>query len=169
MTLTISEAGTIDESWGQRLPPNQDKAEVRFYAVVLTGFFIADLLEPIIYGAGVSASMLFRVIALTHFPMLVLALFGLLAALVMPHFVSLLFMPRFLACRAPRKMACAAACCTALLWAWLGTLAQPLDAGALPYLYWFKAAGTALLAGVFALSLNTQLLRKVVDEARQAG
>lgn len=147
---------------------DQDRVEVRLLSLVLTGSFLNDLVEPIFYIATVHDSMIYRVACLTHTPWAVVAIFAAAALVALPHFVALLCMPRFLACRAPRKMACAAACAASLLWAYLGTLALPLDAGALPFLYWRACLGALVIAAVYGFSLNSQQLR-ILNEARQAG
>lgn len=155
--------------WPPSLPHDQDRAEVRILAAVLTFFFVCHLVEPGVYAAGVQTSIFYKVVALTRHPELMLVLLFGCAALVVPHLISLLFLPRMLDCRLPRQMACAGACGAAMLWAYLGTLAVPLDADVLPFLYWLRGFVDLGVGFVFAFSLNSQQLREFIHEARAAG
>lgn len=148
--------------WPQLLPLNQDRTEVRILSAVLTGFFICHLMEPALYAATVDESILARVVDLSGYPPAVLFVFFACAAAVVPHFVSLLCMPRFLNCRLPRVLACYGALVAALLWFYLANLALPLDAGPLSYIYAGRALMNLFVGAVFGFSLNSQQLRELL-------
>lgn len=147
------------------LPIDQDRAEVRLRTAVLVLLFSAHMLEPAIYALSVGDSMLFKVVRMSWSPALTLSAFFSSAAMMAPLLFSLMFLPRLLHCRAPRQLACAGAAMAAVLWGYCGTLALPMDSGALPRIYWFRSAADLLVAGVFALSLNNQLIRSLLDES----
>ena len=151
-----------NSAWPQALPRNQDRAEVRLLAASLTGVFIYFTLEPALYAGSVEESVLARVLALTGHAGWWLAALYLCMAMLVPHFVSLLVMPRFLECRTPRVLATYGAMAGGLLWFVFADLARPLDVGPLPYLFGARAVVNVLVAGIFAFSLNSQQLREML-------
>jgi hypothetical protein len=79
--------------------------------------------------------------------------------LALPHAIALLFFPRTLATRWPRKAATLAAAIVTVTWCYLAILSMPLDAGPLVWLYLRQAVESVGLAFLYAISLNAQLLR----------
>lgn len=169
MNVTFHDAGHRDELVESLAvakiptPIEQDRIEVRVLTLVLTFFFMGHLLQAAIYILAIETSTLHRVAALTHASWLVVALFAAAAAATLPHIVSLLFLPRLLAHRLPRKMACFAAMGTAVLWFYLAALARPLDGGPLTLIYICSGLGALVIAGIFGVSLNAQQLRNLAE------
>jgi hypothetical protein len=170
MNLTIQDAGHRDELVETLAvakipsPIEQDRIEVRILTLVLTAFFMGHLLQAVIYILAIDTSTLHRVAAMTHASWLVMVLFGAAALATLPHIVSLMFLPRLLAHRLPRKMACFAAMGTAVLWFYLAALARPLDAGPLTLIYICSGLGALVVAGIFGVSLNSQQLRNLAEK-----
>ncbi|NDZ11477.1 hypothetical protein C7T35_01470 [Variovorax sp. WS11] len=170
MNATFPEAGHRDELVETLAvakipsPIEQDRIEVRMLTLMLTGFFMGNLLQGTIYILAIETSTLHRVAAMTHASWLVAVLFASAALATLPHVVSLLFLPRLLAHRLPRKMACFAAMGTAVLWFYLSALARPLDAGPLTLLYICSGLGALVIAGIFGMSLNAQQLRNLAEK-----
>ena len=149
-------------SWRLNMVPrNQDRAEVRVMAAVIAGLAIYHMLEPALYAAGVPTSVLAKVTVMSRHPNVMMTLMFGAAALVAPHLISLIFMPRLLNCRTPRLMACYGCLLAALLWFYFANLALPIDAGNLSYLYASRAVLDLFIAGVFAFSLNAQQIREM--------
>ena len=144
-------------------PREQDRLEVRLLTIYVTLAFANDLVGPITYIYQIAPSMLFKVASLSHAAVGIGALFVLALLLVLPHAFALVFLPRSLALRWPRKLACLAAALTALTWFYLAVLAVPLDAGPLSFLYGRQSLESLFLALLFAVSLNAQQLRKLHD------
>ena len=163
MTLTPADI----RRYATSLPVGQDRAEVRLMSLVITGGFLFGLLEPVFYILSVPASTLAHVAALSV-PRLIAGLFLAAAAMTLPHFGSLLFFPRLLEKRGPRKWATWGAMLSAVLWAYLGTLAQPLDLNLLPLLYWLNAVGCVIVGGVYGFSLNSQQIRSLLPDEKSA-
>lgn len=153
--------------WPATLPINQDRSEVRWGSAVLTMFFMAHLIEPVLYAASVQTSVMYTVARLTGYPILVMGIFVFAALMMVPHLFTLFFLPAKLSCKAPRKMAVGGALIASFTWVYLANLARPLDVGALPLIYLYRAAFDAGLGFVFAVSLNNQTVRKAVHDARQ--
>lgn len=107
--------------------------------------------------------MLFRVSSMAHSGNLIGLLFVVALLLTLPHAFSLIFLPRHLGCRWPRKLACAAAGLSAVIWFYLAVLAAPLDVGPLAVLYGGHVIQSVFLALLFAMSLNAQQLRNLYD------
>lgn len=149
--------------WPATLPVDQDRAEVRIYAAVMTGFFLYILLEAAIYAWTVTAAPLFRIVALTHYPRAVLTAFFLCAAAVIPHFASLIAIPSLLDSRIPRLMATAGSAAAGLLWFYFANEARELDYQGIQYLYATRGVFCLAVATVFAFSLNSQQLRARIN------
>jgi hypothetical protein len=139
----------------------QARVEVRVYAMVLTGSFLWDEIEPVFYLLGVRTSAFDRVVALTHLPQVFAVLLVACFMVTLPHFVALVCMPHRLALPLPRLLACVAACLMALMWFYLANIAWPLDLGAVPWLYMRSGAGALGMAALYAVSLNAQQLRNL--------
>ncbi|HET7155703.1 MAG TPA: hypothetical protein VFI87_10100 [Hyphomicrobiaceae bacterium] len=138
----------------------QDRLEVRLLTLYITYEFINGLIGPITFIYGLEPSLLHKVAALSHGSWLVGVMFIAALLLAVPHAVALLFFPKTLAVRWPRKLATAAAAIVALTWAYLSILAIPLDMGM--QLFWVflrQAFESMALAFLYAISLNAQLLR----------
>lgn len=142
-------------------PEQQDHLEVRILTLYVTVSFINDLIGPITYIYQLTPSLLYRVAALSHGAWAVGAMFVLALLLALPHAVALLFFPRTLDTRWPRKLATLSAAIVTLTWAYLAVLSLPLDAGPLFWLYMRQAADSIGLAFIYAISLNAQLLRAI--------
>lgn len=137
----------------------QDHLEVRLLTMYLTLSFINDLVGPITYIYQLSPSLLYKVASLSHGSWAVGAMFCAALVLAVPHAVALIFFPRTLATRWPRKAATLAAVIVTVNWCYLAILSLPLDAGPLVWLYLRQAAESVALAFLYAISLNAQLLR----------
>ncbi|AMM23156.1 hypothetical protein [Variovorax sp. PAMC 28711] len=143
----------------------QNRIEVRLLTIFVTLSFMNDLIGPVMYILQIPASTLFKVAALGHYSWLVGGMFVVSILLTIPHFVSLLVLPRLLSCRTPRLMACGAAVISALTWIYLAVLAQPLDfAGPISVLYGRQSFESLFLALIYAVSLNAQQLREYARE-----
>lgn len=137
----------------------QDHLEVRLLTMYLTLAFINDLVGPITYIYQLSPSMLYKVASLSHGSWAVGAMFCAALALALPHALALVFFPRTLATRWPRKAATLAAAIVTVTWCYLAILSLPMDAGPLFWLYMRQAVESVGLAFLYAISLNAQLLR----------
>jgi hypothetical protein len=142
-------------------PQQQDHLEVRLLAAYVTLEFLNSLIGPIVYILQLSPSLIYQVATRSSHPDVIAGLFIGAALLALPHAVSLVFLPRTLEVRWPRKCATFAACLVTLVWAYLAVLTLPLDVGPLFWLYVREAATNAGLAFIYAVSLNAQLLRKL--------
>ena len=138
----------------------QDHIEVRLLSIFVTLSFVNDLAGPIAYVFQISPSMLFKVATMAHGHHLIGILFTTALVLLLPHALALLFLPEKLAHRLPRKLATLSAVIAAMTWAYLAILAMPLDTGAPLFgLYLRESAVSFGLAFLYAVSLNSQLLR----------
>jgi hypothetical protein len=144
-------------------PSQQDRLEVRLLTIYVTLSFANDLVGPITYIYQVAPSMLFKVASLAHATGVIGLLFIVSLVLMLPHVFSLLFLPRKLGCRWPRKLACLAAAISSLTWFYLAVLASPLDMGPLSLLYGRQGLESLFLSLLFAVSLNAQQLRSLHD------
>lgn len=144
-----------------KLPADQDRAEVRIYAAFLTGIFVLMSLSPGLFILMDRGSDLARTTRITQVPGFAIALsFFVAAFLAIPHLISLVGLPHYLKKRWPRLCAIWGAVIAGFTWLYLGVTAEPLDFGDPPWAYWLKSIGCALIAGVYAYSLNNQLLRE---------
>lgn len=149
-----------------RLVLDQDFTEARLFALTVTGSFFYAMLEPIFYIMTVESSMIHKCALLTGSPLLVSLIFGFTAVSLLPQIVVLLFFPHLRTAKLPRRMAAAAAVIAAVMWGLLGTLARPLDAGMLHWIYWANTLGYMIIGGMYAFSLNTQLLNETKSSTR---
>lgn len=144
-----------------KLPKDQDRAEVRIYAGALTFIFIISCISPGLFILLDPGSDVARTSRITEVPGFAIAIaFIASAILAIPHFATLVGIPDYLRRRAPRLCAIWGACVAGFTWLYLGVTAEPLDFGDPPWAYWAKAIGCALIAGIYAYSLNNQLLRE---------
>lgn len=144
-----------------KLPKDQDRAEVRIYASAMTLFFIFSCLSPAFFIFLVPMSDVAITTRVTELPgHFIGAAFFLSALGAMPHLASLIFIPKYLNRREPRLCAIYSAVIAGLTWLYLGVTVEPLDFGDAPWAYWARAIASALVAGVYAYSLNSQLLRE---------
>lgn len=154
---------SMHDFWPPALPINQDRVEVRIYAGAMTLLFFGWSMEAAVAGALIEQSPLYKIVSLTHYPLLMLSAFFLAALAVIPHLVSLIAIPSILTCRWPRLIAFYGSCFSSVLWFYFANCARPLDYGELPYLYVARALMCMVVASVFAFSLNAQQLRSRID------
>ncbi len=155
---------TVDLERGVRAaevptPQQQDRLEVRLLAAYVTLEFLNSLVGPIVYILQLSPSLIYQVAARSGHTDVIAGLFIAAAVLVLPHAVSLVFIPRTLEVRWPRKFATFAVCMVTLMWAYLAVLTLQLDVGPLFWLYVREVVANGGLAFIYAVSLNAQLLR----------
>lgn len=144
-----------------KMPADQDRAEVRIYAAAMTVFFMFGCLSPAFFIFLVPASDVAITTRVTTIPSVMIAISFLASAIMaLPHLVSLVGLPQHLRRREPRLWAIWGAAIAGLTWLYLGVTVEPLDFGDAPWAYWCKAIGCLLVAGVYAYSLNSQLLRE---------
>lgn len=157
MTLTPQEIRQFAKS----LPQDQDRAEVRFGAAVITGLFLYKFIfEPLFYMVTVPGSIIAAVARMGHSEYWIIGAFSLCAVLMSPHMVALAFAPHSLHKRWPRKLAARGAALAGVVWAMLGANAGPLDvAGPVELFYWINAFICVVVGGVYGFSLNSQQLR----------
>jgi hypothetical protein len=154
--------------WPQSLPRNQDRSEVRIFAILTAAIYAANLMETTILATKVDSSLLHMIASLTAHADCIPVIFAICAIVMIPHFISLVFFPQWLTCAFPRRMACMGACGAALMWFYLSYLSVPLDIGPVSYLYAFRAVVHLAFAGVLAFSLNAQQIRPRFDASRKA-
>ena len=150
-------------SWIERtasLPANQDRAEVRILATLVTAGFLISLAEPLVYLFLVPASLVSKVAALAPSIYCVAAAFLLCFLATVPHLFALMFQPSKLHVAWPRKAAAGGAVGAAIVWLYLATLALPLDVGAVEWAYLTRTVGSLLVGGTYGVSLNAQQLRE---------
>lgn len=146
------------------IPVDKDRSEVRLYATMLTGIVVWSLVKPAFYILTADTPLA-RVAGMIAPPWVIALAFTLAAVALLPHFVSLVFLPKRLGCKLPRKMAAGAMWAAAALWAYIATRAWPLDMGSIPLTYWLSAFGYLLVAGAYGYSLNAQqALEKLANE-----
>ena len=156
---------TLDEAreYARRafsLPRNQDRTEVRIYASMLTIGLALMLCEPILYLLAVPDAPIATVAQLVHpTSWLVVAVYGVALAAVLPHLVILCLMPSRLPLRWPRQWAGWAAYAACCMWIFLAYKAYPLDYGLLWAAYLVRALCSMSLAFAFGFSVNAQDLR----------
>lgn len=147
------------------LPEDQNKAEVRLYAALITVGFALSLIEPIFYLYAVPQAMVFRVASLAPSAWCVAASFGLCLVAMVPHMMSLLFCPETLHKRWPRRFAAYATFGSAVTWLYLANLALPMDAGRLEWAYALRAIGSIVVGVTYGYSLNAQQGRELLNGA----
>lgn len=144
-----------------KLPADQDRAEVRIYAAAMTVFFMFGCLSPAFFIFLVPHSDVAVTTRVTSLPSYMIATSFLISGLMaLPHLVSLIWLPQYLRRREPRLAAIYGAILAGMSWLYLGVTAEPLDFGDAPWAYWAKAIGCALVAMIYAYSLNNQQLRE---------
>lgn len=149
--------------WPKSLPINQDRTEVRMLALLVNFFYYLNVMETTTLAASVESSAIHLVVAMSGNSMGVVVIFLVAAAMMLPHLLSLVFMPRWLSCRSPRQLACAGASFTALTWFYLSYLAWHLPLETVSLLYAFRASVHLAFAAVLAFSLNSQQIRPRFD------
>lgn len=137
----------------------QDRLEVRLLTLYITAVFVNGLIGPITLIFGIEPSLVHRVASLSHGSWLVGAMFVTALVLALPHAAALLFFPKTLAVRWPRKLATLAAVLVTVAWGYMAILALPLDMGPVFWLFLRQAFESVGLAFLYAISLNAQLLR----------
>lgn len=137
----------------------QDHLEVRLLTMYIAYVFINSLIGPITHIYQLPSSELYKVASQSPSSWAVGAMFCVALVLALPHAIALLFFPRTLAARWPRKAATLAAAIVTVTWSYLAILSMPLDAGPLVWLYLRQAVESVGLAFLYAISLNAQLLR----------
>lgn len=144
-----------------KLPADQDRAEVRIYAAFLTAVFVISCLSPAAFILMDPFSDVARTTRVTQVPGFIIAVgFLISGGLGIPHLTTLVGLPHYLKQRWPRLCAIWGACLAGFTWLYLGVTVEPLDFGDPPWAYWAKSIGCALIAGVYAYSLNNQLIRE---------
>jgi hypothetical protein len=138
-----------------------DRAEVRALSFVLVCYFIEQLVEVGTYVAFIEESLTHRVASLSAFGTvpLAVAFFG-AAAMLVPHWVALAWVPDTLGCRWPRVLAARAGIIGAASWGLLAYLSSPLDYDWLTTVYGTRAFVDLWMAVLFGLSLNAQQARE---------
>lgn len=142
------------------LPQNQDKAEVRTLATLVTAGFLGSLIEPLVYLFFVPASLISRVAGMAPSEFLVASAFSVALVCTVPHLLALLFVPKKLAVEWPRKLATFGAFLAAVAWLYLVALAMPMDVGLVEWAYGARVACSLLVGGAYGVSLNAQHLRQ---------
>lgn len=145
------------------LPRNQDKAEVRALAAIVTAGLLVSMAEPLFYLFLVPSSLVSRVAGMAPSVYCVAAAFAVCLLLTLPHLVALLCFPRTLHMAWPRRMAAHGAVGAAVVWLYLASLATPLDLGAVEWAYGLRAMGSLLVGGAYGVSLNAQQLRECIN------
>lgn len=140
-----------------------DRVEVRLLAAYVTGRAINDLWGYIVYVLHIDTSVLHKVASLPPGAKAVGIFFCLAAVLLVPHFVSLVFFPRRLSVRWPRKLALMGAVVACLTWFHLANQARAIDVGGLAWTYFRYAFADLALAAIYGVSLNAQIARALHD------
>lgn len=151
-----------------RLERERDRVEVRVLTLVLTSRFLYDLLEPVLFALSANDGSPFqRVMALSHMPFALSAVFICSLLFALPMWFSLLLAPAHrLARRLPRRLACYAAVAATVTWFYLSTLALSLEFATLPWIYVRNGCWSLVMAALYALSLNAQQVRALHSKAR---
>lgn len=144
-----------------KLPKDQDRAEVRIYAAAVTIIFIMSCLSPALFILLDPASDVAKTTRVTALPGPAIAMAFLAAGfMALPHAATLVGLPHYLQKRWPRLCAIWGAIIAGFTWLYLGVTVEPLDFGDPPWAYWIKSIGCALVAMIYAYSLNNQTLRE---------
>lgn len=152
------------------LPLNQDRAEVRIMAAIITGAFLFGQLAPLLFMFGVPGSMLHLLAGTGPIPRYcTAAAFALLGLLALPHFIAVVFLPHTLDHKLPRRMAAGAAFGAAVLWLYFTQVAWNFGGlGIIPGLYLLNIVGCVVVAGTFGFSVNAQQLRERITNDQAA-
>lgn len=143
------------------IPTDKNRSEVRIYATVITGFMLWSLLQPVFCLFTVADAPLTKIAELIGYPKVIAGLFGLASCAMLPHLVSLLFIPDLLHYKLPRKMAAGAMVGAGILWGLLADRSRAQGFGMIPLTYWVSAAGYMLVGGAFGYSLNAQRAQEI--------
>jgi hypothetical protein len=145
------------------LPVNQDRAEVRLLATLLTAGFALFLFEPIFYLLAVPSAPISRVARLAPSHWYVVAAFAACLLATLPHLFDLCFRSQRLGNPCPRRRAALASIGAAVTWLYLAVLAYPLDMGlVVPLAYGMRASGSLVLGLAYGISINAQQLRSLL-------
>lgn len=156
--MTIFTASEV-RAYARSLPTDQNRAEVRIMAAVITLFFVGGCMQPVFLIMTRAHTPVVTLASLSGAPYLFAFLFLVAAVLTVPHLWALALHPERLGDKRPRKMATAGAALGSLLWLYLANLSVPLDMAS--WVYFAKAFASALLVGgVYAFSLNSQQVRQ---------
>jgi hypothetical protein len=152
------------------LPHDQNRAEVRIMAALITGAFLFGQLVPLLYVLGVPGSVLHQLAGAGYVPpYCVAAAFVLVALAALPHFIAVVFRPDTLEHKLPRRMAALSAFGAATIWLYLAQLALSLGCfGVIPALYVLNIVGCVTVAGLFGFSVNAQQLRERITHDKVA-
>lgn len=144
-----------------KIPKDQDRAEVRIYAAALTFIFIATCFSPALFILLDHGSDIEKQTRVSPVPGAGLALSFLISGLLaIPHAMTLVGLPSYLRKRWPRLCAIWGCVLSGFTWLYLGVTVEPLDFGDPPWAYWAKSIGCLLVAGIYAYSLNNQMIRE---------
>lgn len=133
-------------------PQQQDHLEVRLLAAYVTVEFLKSLIGPITYILQLAPSLIYQAAARSGHPDVIACLFIAAALFALPHAFALIFLPRTLEVRWPRKCAAFSAALVAFVWAYLAVLTLPLEVKPLFWLYVREAATAIGLAFIYSIS-----------------
>lgn len=151
------------------LPMNTDRTEVRIMAAIITGGFMLHAFKSAYYILAVSVGPLARVLRDSPIPSgCIAALFILAGLATLPHLVSLVALPRTLACKLPRKAASIAALGGAVLWVYLANRAMPMRLGGVWAIYLVNMAACTFVAMTYGFSVNAQQLRERLSDGKES-
>jgi hypothetical protein len=142
-------------------PQQQDHLEVRLLAAYVTIEFLKSLVGPITYILQLAPSLIYQAAARSGHSEVIAGMFVVAGLLMLPHAFALLFLPRTLEVRWPRKCAALSAALVGFVWAYLAVLTLPLQIKPLFWLYVREAVTAIGLAFIYSISLNAQLLRRI--------
>lgn len=145
------------------IPADQDRAEVRLYASLITAGFALSLVEPMFYLVAVQQAMIFRVASVAPSMWCVFAAFGLCLCATLPHLCVLIFRPQHLSRQWPRRFAAYATFGSAVTWIYLANLAYPMDVGGLEWAYALRALGSIFVGLTYGFSVNAQQGRDALN------
>ncbi|UNA00790.1 hypothetical protein ZHS_34 [Edwardsiella phage vB_EpM_ZHS] len=144
-----------------------DRVEVRSLSFIVFALFFYQLAEPGFYITFVRESLFYRVASLNNLNHVLGTAFFVAACMILPHLVNLVFFPKQLARKLPRKIAAFAAMGGAVIWGFLGYKAWPLDYEWLSVVCLLRASIDLWLGVLLGLSVNAQQARDA-HEAAQA-
>lgn len=142
-----------------------DRVEVRSLSFIVYALFFYQLVEPGFYISSVSDSLFYKVAQLSHMRAGISAAFFVLAALIVPHLVNLVFFPDRLDRKLPRKLAGYAAIGGAFVWGFLGYRAWPLDYDWLSGICMLRASIDLWMGVLLGISVNAQQAREAKEAA----
>lgn len=169
--LGTSMVANVDDlrDWAARMretpPALQVQTEVRLMA---TGMAIVAMLlcvERLFYLLSVPGALLNNVAALAPSRWCLIGPFALAIAGTVPHLWTLLFAPRLLGEKHFRTVASISCVLSAVAWFYLAVLAQGLDVGGLEWAYEVRMSMMLFVAGVNAVSVNSQQIREELNAA----